>query len=122
MEQTETGNGLSIQDVQIQNLNGKKQYGCDPVYNHRVDQYWYTSSLAQNIKDPTKLYLRVNGKMREIDQATRQGILKYDLLTSHASGSTNADDIIKLTCGELAAIPYGSPINGATLAEGPKCE
>ena len=32
-----------------------------------------------------------------------------------------ADAIIKLTCSELAAIPYGKPIFGAKLVKGPKC-
>ena len=106
----------------MQNLNGKKQYGCDPIYNPRVEQYFYKTSLAQNINDPSKLYLRINGKMREIDEKTRQGILKYDLLTSHANDKTSGDDIIKLSCGELAAIPYGEPIKSATLAKGPNCQ
>ena len=105
----------------MQNLNGKKEYGCNPGHNPRVEQYFYKTALAQNIDDPKKLYMKVNGKIREIDQATRQGILKYDVLTSHANGKTSADDIVKLTCPEIAAIPYGKPIFGATLAKAPKC-
>ena len=57
--------------------------------------------------------------MHEIDEKTRQGILNYSLLNAHAHDRTSADDIVKLTCGEIASIPYGNPIKSAKLVQGP---
>ena len=59
--------------------------------------------------------MKLNGKMHEIDEGTRQGILNYSLLASYANDRSSTDDIVKLTCGEIASIPYGNPIKSAKL-------
>ena len=117
-----TATGLAIQELQLSNLNGAKEYGCSPTFNPRIEQYFYKSALAVNVDDPKKMYMKINGKMHEIDQGTRQGILKYDLLISHDSGQTTSDDVIKLTCGELASLPFGKLISGAKIVKGPECQ
>ena len=61
------------------------------------------------------MYLNMNGKMRLIDDASRQGLFKYSLLTNGWSDKASADEIAKLTCGEMAAIAYGNPITKAKL-------
>ena len=65
--------------------------------------------------------MKINGKMHEIDQSTRQAILNYNIITSIEKDKSSADDIVKLTCSELAAIPYGKPLFGAKLVKGPAC-
>ena len=59
--------------------------------------------------------MRVNGIMKEIDQSSRQGLLKLDDLFIPGTDKSRGDDILKISCGEIASLPYGTPITNAKL-------
>ena len=105
----EPGSRISIQDLLLQNLNGQKEYGCSPTPNNRLEfTAFKKTALASRTDNAKELYMRINSKMRLLDEDSRKGVLEYSsLFDTQGNDKSSADDIAKLTCGEIASIPYG---------------
>ena len=98
-------NGPEFNTLSLQNLNAK-HYGCPVSKNTRFLQTAFLNTgLAMMIGDQETLYMNVNGQMRKLDDASRQGLFKYSefvnghKLVKDLTSSTTVNDIALLECG-----------------------